>query len=220
MKRLLEEARENGWVLEPEAKEIFAEAGLPVPKFTWARKVGEAIDFAREVGYPVVAKIVSPRVVHKSDVGGVVINVETDDALRNAFEHLRKIKGFDGVLVDEMVSGIELILGAKNDIQFGPVVLLGMGGTGVEIYHDVELRLAPLSEGDALDMIEGLKAGKLLKGYRGTRPIDMKGLTELIVSFSNLVMDLEPTFESIDINPLICSPERCVIADARIILMG
>ena len=218
MKEILESAEEAGWVMEPGAKTIFREAGLPVTRFVWAKTLEEALTFTKEVGYPVVAKIVSPKVVHKSDVGGVVTGIRSDEEMRVAFERLRTIDGFEGILVDEAVSGVELIMGAKNDAQFGPVVLLGMGGTGVEVYNDVAIRMAPLEERDVRDMLHCLKGAKLLKGYRGQPAIDLDGLTETLITFSRLIMDLASFFESIDINPLMCMPERCVIADARIIL--
>jgi hypothetical protein len=122
------------------------------------------------------------------------------------------------MLVEEMVSGLELIVGAKNDYQFGPVILFGMGGVLVEIYRDIVLRMAPLSQGDIDSMMRCLKARRLLEGYRGSNPINFKELKELLVNFSNLVMDLENFFESIDLNPVICSIDRCVVADARILL--
>ena len=218
MKKILEKSRETGWVLEPDAKALFAEAGLPVPAFKWATTVEEAVEFANETGYPVVAKIISPKIIHKSDAGGVVTGIQDEAALRRAFKRLATLDGFAGVLVEESVEGVELIAGAKNDAQFGPVVLLGMGGTGVEIYNDVSLRMAPLSKPDVRDMVHCLKAAKLLEGYRGAPPVNMSELSKLLVSFSSLVMDLEASFESIDLNPLMCSPERCVIADARIML--
>ena len=114
--------------------------------------------------------------------------------------------------------GIELILGAKIDFQFGPMILLGMGGTGVEIYQDVALRMAPLSGKDVDAMIGGLKAHRLLEGYRGAEKVDREKLTETILAFSTMVMELAEQIESIDINPLLCSSRQCVVADARIIL--
>ena len=220
VKKILEDSKADGWVLEPNAKEIFRNAGLPTSKFVWARSVEEAIAFAREVGYPVVAKIVSSDVLHKSDVGGVVTGIDADGKLREAYTRLSRIKGFRGVLVDETVAGVELIMGAKNDSQFGPVVLLGIGGTGVEIYNDVAIRMAPLQTEDVEDMLQSLKGYKLLSGYRGRPAINFKHLIKTLIGFSRLVMELEPYFESIDINPLMCSPERCIIADARIILVS
>jgi len=117
-----------------------------------------------------------------------------------------------------MVEGIELIVGAKVDHQFGPVILLGIGGTSAEIYRDTILRMAPINHGDIESMVRGLKAHRLLEGYRGSQPINLEELTRLMILFSNLVMNLEPHIESIDLNPVICSSKRCVVADARIIL--
>jgi acetate---CoA ligase (ADP-forming) subunit beta len=216
--RIIDEARGDGWVLENAAKRLFSLAGFAVPRFTLARTAEEALGFAHEIGYPVVSKIVSPRILHKSDVGGVVVGIGNDGRLAEVFERFRGLDGFLGVLVEEMISGIELILGAKIDLQFGPMILLGMGGTAVEIYQDVALRMAPLTEKDVLAMIEGLKARRLLEGYRGAEPVNKGKLTETILAFSALVMELEGRIESVDINPLLCSAGRCVVADARIIL--
>ncbi len=219
--RIIEEARSDGWVLEPDAKRLFSLAGFSVPRFVFARTTGEALGFAREIGFPVVAKIVSPRILHKSDVGGVVVGIGNDGRLVEVFERFQGLDGFLGVLVEEMLpGGIELILGAKIDLQFGPMILLGMGGTGVEIYQDVTLRMAPLTEKEVPAMIEGLKARRLLEGYRGAEPVNQGKLMETILAFSTLVMELEGRIASIDINPLLCSAGRCMVADARIILGG
>ncbi len=218
MMQILAEAQGDGWVLESDAKRLFSLAGFSVPSFTLARTVEEALRFAREIGYPVVAKVVSPRILHKSDVGGVIVGITTDGRIEEAFRSFSALDGFRGMLVEEMVSGIELILGAKHDLQFGPMILFGMGGTGVEIYRDVVLKMAPLSENDARAMISGLKARRLLEGYRGAEPVDMGKLVQTLLAFSELVMDLEGRIESIDINPLLCSSQGCIVADARILL--
>jgi len=218
MHRIIEAARTDGWVLEPDAKRLFTIAGFNVPRFTLARTPEEAIRFAGEIGYPVVAKVVSPRILHKSDVGGVAVGIADAGHLAEAFGRFQVLDGFLGMIVEEVVSGIELILGAKIDFQFGPMILLGMGGTGVEIYKDVALRMAPISEKDALAMIEGLKAHRLLTGYRGAERVDLKMLTVTLLSFASLVMELSEGIESIDINPLLCSSRHCFVADARIIL--
>lgn len=218
MLRIIEEARGDGWVLEPAAKRLFSLAGFSVPRFMLARTPEEALGFAREIGYPVVAKIVSPLIIHKSDVGGVAVGIADDARLAETFGRFKALEGFRGVLVEEMVSGIELILGAKNDLQFGPMILLGMGGTGVEIYRDVVLKMAPLTEEEALAMYRGLKARRLLEGYRGAKPADLEKLAQTILLFSSLVMELEERIESIDVNPLLCSSKDCVVADARLIL--
>ena len=217
-RRIIEAARADGWVLEPDAKRLFKIAGFEVPRFVLARTPEEAIRFAGEIGYPVVAKVVSPRILHKSDVSGVAVGIADAGSLAEAFRRFQALDGFLGMIVEEMVAGIELILGAKIDFQFGPLILRGMGGTGVEIYRDISLRMAPISEKDALAMIGGLKAQKLLTGYRGAEGVDLKMLTGTLFSFSSLVMELGEGIESIDINPLMCSSRHCVVADARIIL--
>jgi acyl-CoA synthetase (NDP forming) len=216
--KIVEEAHAVGWVLEPDAKRLFALSGFDVPRFTLARTSEEAVRFAGEIGYPVVAKVVSPRILHKSDVGGVIVGIADAVRLAEAFQRFRNLDGFLGMIVEEKATGVELILGAKIDFQFGPMILLGIGGTGVEIYQDVVLRMAPLAEKDAPAMIEGLKANRILKGYRGADKVDLGRLGETLVSFSSLVLELEDRIESIDINPLLCSARRCIIADARIIL--
>lgn len=215
---ILSSSRTAGWVLEPEAKRLFSFLGMEVPRFLWAKRLEEAIGFAKEIGYPVVGKVVSPKVIHKSDKEGVEIGIDNEEKLKEAFHRFSQIEGFVGMLVEEMISGKELIIGAKMDDQFGPVILLGMGGTGVEIYKDVTLRMAPLAQRDIESMIHCLKAHQILEGYRGSKPIHLKELTRLLSTFSDLVMDLEGLIESIDLNPVICSPTRCVVADARIML--
>ena len=215
----LEAAKGRGWVLEPDAKAMLKERGLPVPRFARAATRDEARARAHKIGYPVVAKVVSPLIVHKSDVGGVVVGIRTDDQLDAAFSRLAGLDGFEGVLVEEMLpGGVELIVGATIDLQFGPVILLGLGGTSVEIYKDTALRLAPLAPKDVLSMVAELKAHPLLEGYRGAEPIDMAELTRVLVLFSRFVIELEGWIESIDLNPVVCKGCLCTIADARIML--
>jgi succinyl-CoA synthetase beta subunit len=218
MMDILLASKQEGWVLEPEAKRIFSLAGLDVPRFKWAKELDEALRFAEEIGFPVVAKIVSYKVLHKSDVGGVVTMIDNSQTLEDTFKHFSNVIGFAGVVVEEMVDGIELIIGAKVDHQFGPVILLGIGGTAAEIYRDTTLRMAPINEGDVESMVRSLKAHRLLEGYRGSQPINLEELTRSMILFSNLVMSLETDIESIDLNPVICSSERCAVADARIML--
>lgn len=215
---MISASKEAGWVVEPEAKKILALAKITVPRFKVAVQEEDAVRCAREIGYPVVAKAVSPKIVHKSEHGAVVVGIQADEGVRSAFQHLRNLPGFTGLLVEETVPGLELIIGAKIDYQFGPVILLGMGGTGVEIYKDATLRMAPLKEKDVASMIKGLKAHALLEGYRGAEPVNLPDLTQLLLTFSELVMDLQDHIESIDLNPVKCSAEKCVVADARIML--
>ena len=217
---IISAARQAGWVMEPEAKRLLALAGLVVPRFKWATTVEDALRSAHEIGYPVVGKVVSCNVVHKSDQGGVVVGIDSDEVLEGTYQRFSAVDHFAGMLVEEMVSGVELIVGAKIDYQFGPVILLGMGGTGVEIYKDAVLRMAPLQEKDVSSMVKNLKAHQLLEGYRGSEPVDLNELTHMMLVFSELVMDLEEMIESIDLNPVMCSSKSCIIADARIMLQG
>lgn len=215
---VLDKARSIGWVLEPDAKAVLRSYGITVPRFAWAVDQEEALRFVREHGFPVVAKVVSPKILHKSDVGGVVTGVDTDERLEDTFRRFSHMEAFKGMLVETMVSGIEVMIGAKVDEQFGPVILFGMGGTAVEIYRDTLLRMAPLQEQDVHSMIKNLKAHRLLEGYRGAKPVNREALTKLLLAFSDLVMDIHGFIESIDLNPVLCSPEQCVVADARIML--
>jgi acyl-CoA synthetase (NDP forming) len=218
MKEILSRSKEVGWVLEPEAKHLFSLAGLDVPRFVWARKIEEALRFVEKIRYPVVGKIVSPKVIHKSERDGVEMGIDSEEKLRETFRRFSEVEGFSGVLVEEMLLGIELIVGAKFDFQFGPVILFGIGGVWVEIYRDVILRMAPLSQRDMDSMVRCLKGHRLLEGYRGSEPVNLEELNRLLKTFSDLVMDLGRDMESIDLNPVICSSNRCVVADARIML--
>ena len=215
---ILEKSKKWGWVLEPDAQKIFSLYGFKTPKYAVATKAAQAVSMARQIGYPVVAKIVSPDVVHKSDVQGVVVGIKDDEALVRTLARLSRIDGFVGMLIAEMAKGIELIVGAKNDFQFGPMILLGMGGVGVEIYKDVSLRMAPLKTRDADHMIQELAARKLLTGYRGSEPINLNALKKTIVTFSHLMMDMQDVVESVDLNPVMCTAKSCIVVDARIML--
>jgi len=218
MKEIILASEKTGWVLEPQAKRFFSLAGLDVPRHVSTKRVEEAVLFAEKISYPVVAKVVSPKVIHKSEKHGVEVGIDSGERLRETFNRFSKIEGFVEVLVEEMVAGVELIVGAKNDFQFGPVILLGTGGIWAEIYKDVVLRMAPLVQKDIDSMKRCLKARPLLEGYRGAEPINSEALNRLLMTFSDLVMALEQDFESIDLNPVICDSSRCVIADARIML--
>ena len=218
LKAIVTASKRWGWVLEPEAKRLLSVSGIDVPKFLWAESPDDAVQFAEKIGYPIVGKLVSPKALHKSEVGGVVVGIDSVKNLEETFHLFSSFEDFAGMLIEEMVSGTELIVGAKVDYQFGPVILLGMGGTAVEIYKDTALRMAPLKEVDVESMLKGLQAYELKKGYRGSQPVNLKELTRTLMAFSSLVMDLEGYFESIDLNPVMCSSKRCVVADARIML--
>jgi acetate---CoA ligase (ADP-forming) subunit beta len=218
MRDIIRRAKSYGWVLEPEAKRLLSLGEIRVPDFRWTATLPEALAAAEDVGYPLVVKIVSPAIVHKSEVNGVAVGLEDADALTDVFRGFSKLEGFAGVLIEPLISGVELIIGAKIDYQFGPIILLGIGGTGVEIYQDIALRMAPLSDSDVSSMVESLKGAKLLRGYRGAEPIDMSALIRLVHHFSVLVMDLADHIDTIDLNPVKCTGTTCVVVDARIML--
>jgi hypothetical protein len=218
IRKIFHEAKERGWVMEPQAKGLLGLAGMDVPRFLFTADVAEAIRFADKIKYPVVAKVVSPDVIHKSDASGVVLGIPGAQRLGEIFAEMGKIRGFQGIIVEESLKGIELIVGMKMDKQFGPVILLGMGGTAVEIYKDVTLRMAPLREHDTESMMRCLIARPLLEGYRGSEGVNVNELKKMLLAFSSLVMEFEKEVESVDLNPVICNASRCVVADARIML--
>ena len=220
IKDILAASKKQGWVLEPEAKRLLAEVGMSVPRFSWTTRAEDAIGYAKKIGYPVVAKVVSPRIIHKSDQNGVVVGIDSDAQLKKVYDRFSRLEGFAGMLVEETLRGVELIIGSKTDHQFGPVILLGIGGTGVEIFQDISVRMAPLKERDVASMTKGLKAHKLLEGYRGAAAVNLKKLTQALLAFSGLIMDLAERVESIDLNPVMCSNKACIVADARIMLKG
>jgi succinyl-CoA synthetase beta subunit len=218
IKAILERSKTFGWVLEPDAKEILKLSGIPVPDLRLVHSAEEAGAAAEAIGYPVVAKLVSPDVIHKSEARGVAVGLRSGDEVRSVFKRFSGHKAFAGMLVEQQGAGLELIVGGKIDAQFGPVLLLGIGGTGVEIYKDTALRMAPINADDVRSMIECLTAGQLLYGYRGEPAIDINALIGLMTAFSGLLMKLAEKIASIDLNPVFCTPSGCLVADARIIL--
>ena len=218
IKRILRKSKRWGWVLEPDAQKIFSLYGFNTPEYGVAKNSDEAISVTRKIGYPVVAKIVSPAIVHKSDVKGVVVGITDEKTLLVTLARFQKMEAFAGMLIAEMVKGLELIIGAKNDVQFGPMIMVGMGGIGVEIYKDVSLRMAPLKNRDVDSMLNELVAGKLLAGYRGAEAVNIDALKKTILGFSSLALEVNDFVESIDLNPVMCSAKSCIIADARIML--
>ena len=213
-------------LLEPEAKTICREYGIPVPKFKVASTPEEAVDFAEEIGYPVVLKVVSPDVLHKSDVGGVLLNVLDADGVREGFKRiLDTVRGHVpdarvvGVLVEEMApKGVaEIIVGALKDPQFGQTLMFGLGGVFVEILKDVTFRIAPIDEQEAHEMIREIRAYPILEGYRGQPPADVNAIARILVNASRLVMD-HPEIKEMDLNPIIVYERGAKTVDARIIL--
>jgi len=210
-------------ITEEIAKGILSEYNISVPGFALVKDVDSAVTEARKLGFPLVAKIVSPQILHKTDVGGVKIDLKDEESVKSAFNDMydRLSKDYDvkGVLLEKMVpKGVEMIVGLQNDPQFGPVMMVGLGGIFTELFKDVSFRVLPLTKEDAIEMIEELQGKMLLKGYRGSDPIDMEMLTNALLNIGKLGYDISPYYESIDFNPVIVYPDSYFVADAKIIL--
>jgi len=225
---IIETARRQSRVLlnEFESKQILSHYGIPTIETQIARTEDAAVECARTLGYPVVLKIFSEMITHKTDVGGVKLNLGDESSVRSSFRAIKssvaKAVGpdhFSGVTVQPMIrlEGYELILGSSIDLQFGPVLLFGSGGPLVEVYRDHSLALPPLNTTLALRMMEQTRIFAAFKGVRGRRPIDTQALAGLLVRFSQLVAE-NPWISEIDINPLLASPERFFALDARVVL--
>jgi acyl-CoA synthetase (NDP forming) len=212
-------------LLETEAKTVCMEYGIPVTKFELARSEEEAVKFANAIGFPTVLKIVSSDIIHKSDIGGVIVGLKNADDVRHGYNQiLQNVKKYNpkariaGVLVQEMAPpSTEVIVGAIKDPQFGPAVMFGLGGVFVEVLKDVTFRIAPITEDDACDMISEVKAYPLLKGYRNTPPADLEAIEKILLSTSRLVTDYMEIKE-LDLNPVIVYEKGAKTVDARIIL--
>jgi acetyl-CoA synthetase (ADP-forming) len=225
--KIIAQARREGRkvLLEPEAKTICMEYGICVNSFGLAKSMQEAAEMALGFGFPVVLKIVSPEIVHKSEAGGVKLNLKNENEVKAAYcDIIENAKKYDpkasivGVLVQEMApQGIETIVGAVKDPQFGPTLMFGLGGIFVELLKDVAFRVAPITEQDAAEMIVSVKAFPLLNGYRGSQPADVKAIVNLLLVVSRLVMD-HPEIRELDLNPVMVYPNGTKTVDARIIL--
>ncbi|MCW4046913.1 MAG: acetate--CoA ligase family protein [Candidatus Bathyarchaeota archaeon] len=212
-------------LLETEAKTICMEYNIPVTAFKLAENEEEAAEYAEQLGFPVVLKIVSPQIIHKSDAGGVMVNLksalEVQEAYRKVLKNAQKYNAaarIMGVLVQEMApQSIEVIVGAVKDAQFGQTLMFGLGGIFVELLKDVTFRIAPITQTDAVEMITGVKAYPLLRGYRNTPPADIDALIAILLNTSRLVMDY-PEIKELDLNPVMAYEKGAKTVDARIIL--
>ncbi|MDE1863515.1 MAG: acetate--CoA ligase family protein [Thaumarchaeota archaeon] len=217
------EGRKN--LLEEEGQEVLKAYGIPLPRSILAAKETQAAAAAKKIGYPVVMKIASPQIIHKSDAGGVKVGLKTPQEVRRAFkEIIRNARKYDrkavikGVLVQEMVKGgKETIIGSKQEPGFGPVIMFGMGGIYVEVLKDVTFRIAPVTDTEAGDMVSSIKTNKLLQGVRGERPSDVQKLSETIQKISQLVTDFGEIKE-LDLNPVLVFEKGrgCKVVDVRI----
>src|SRR5579863_9257173 len=227
---IIGKARERGHLLlnEFETKQLLATHGIPTVETRIAETENDAAKQASEIGYPIVLKLFSDTITHKTDVGGVKLNLKDEAAVRSAFQEIKTsvtqkagAEHFGGATVQPMVrmEGYELILGSSVDAQFGPVILFGSGGQLVEVYRDCALALPPLNTTLAQRLMEQTRIFTALKGVRGRKPVSMVELEKLLVRFSQLVVE-QPWISEIDINPLIASSDRLLALDARVVLHG
>jgi acetyltransferase len=220
-RRLIQKARrEKREPLLPEAFEILQAYGIPVADYQVVHQKADFKKVMSQIKFPVALKVISPEISHKSDVGGVALNIQHLSEVEKTYDKLKKLTSDrrSGILVQEMVSdGKEVILGAKRDPSFGPVVLFGLGGIYVEVLGESSLRVAPITRSEAEEMISELKAANILKGIRGERPLDIKALVENLLKLSQLMMDF-PEIDGMDINPVKVLGKGAVAVDARIVL--
>jgi acyl-CoA synthetase (NDP forming) len=224
---IIETARRQGRTVlnEIEAKELLAQAGIPVIEARLARSAGETAKIAAELGYPVAIKIVSPQITHKSDAGGVKLGLSSADEVRAAFDEMvasaKKAAPeakIEGVAVQRMAEpGIEVIVGMTTDAQFGPVLMFGLGGVLVEVLKDVAFRVVPLTERDARQMVRDIEGFPLLEGYRGQAAADLGAIESLLLGVSSFV-EQHPEIVELDLNPVFANPSSAIAVDARIVL--
>ncbi|HWV47704.1 MAG TPA: acetate--CoA ligase family protein, partial [Nitrospira sp.] len=214
-----------GWLSTEETRNVLSAIKVPVQAGGVAKTADEAAALATQVGYPVAVKLASRQIVHKTEVGGVQLNLRDVQAVRKAFDSMRtrlaetnQLDAMEGVLVQPMATGgVEVMIGVTDDSLFGPLIAFGLGGIHVEILGDVQFRITPLTDRDAAEMIRGIKAYRLLTGYRGHPPADLEALEETLLRVSRLVEEI-PEISELDLNPIFALPpgQGCRIVDARI----
>ena len=217
--------QKHGTLTEYDAKQALAAYGIAVTKEAPAATAKEAVAEARRIGYPVALKVLSPDIPHKTEVGGIKLNLQTDKAVREAYAEIMQSAGrcaphavLTGVLVQEMLpEGVEVIIGVTRDPVFGPCVMFGLGGVFVEVLQDVSFRVAPLTANDAEEMIREVKGSRLLDGVRGNPASDTRAIIDVILKVSQLAVDFADRIEELDINPLIVFPKGARVADALIV---
>jgi len=224
---IIDRAKKEGRKLltEIEAKELLKQAGISVVDTKLAISKDEALSISQQFGFPVVLKIASSDVVHKSDAGGVKLGLRTARQVGKAYDDIVKAiekkypeAKIQGVSVQKMARpGVEVIIGMSKDAQFGPVLMFGLGGILVEILKDVSFRIVPLTKRDAGEMIREIKGYPILEGYRGQEPVDVANLEELILKVSNFV-EQHPEVDELDLNPVFAYRDGAVAVDARVVL--
>jgi acyl-CoA synthetase (NDP forming) len=224
---VIDNARSEGRTLltEVESKQVLHEAGIPVALAVLAASAKAAVQAAEEAGFPVVMKVVSPDVAHKSDVGGVRLGLESKEEVEQAFgEIAASVKvaqpdaRIEGVAIQKMApAGTEVIIGMSKDPQFGPVMMFGVGGVFVEVLKDVAFRFVPLEPKDAREMVREIKGFAVLEGVRGQKPADLAALESLILRVSEFI-EAHPEVEELDLNPVLAYPDGAMAVDARIVV--
>jgi acyl-CoA synthetase (NDP forming) len=210
---------------EIESKLLLSEAGIPVIQTRLVTSKEEAIGISKKLGFPVALKIVSPDIMHKSDIGGVKLGLKTSKKVESAYEEiLSSVKQkypqamIDGISVQKMARpGVEVIIGMTKDAQFGPVLMFGLGGIFVELLKDVSFRIVPLAKEDAREMIREIKGYPMLEGFRGGEPVDISILEEILLQVSRFV-DNHAEIKELDLNPIFAYKDGAVAVDARVIL--
>jgi acetyl-CoA synthetase (ADP-forming) len=213
------------FLYEHEAKMLCSLYGVPITKIEVAKTEDAAVEAAKKIGFPIVLKIVSAQVLHKSDAGGVVVGINDEKGIREGYQKIiTNIKKnvptavIDGILVQEMApKGTEIIIGSTVDATFGPTVMFGLGGIFVEILKDVSFRLVPISKEDAWEMLDEIKAKKMLDGPRGTAKADKETIVATILAVSKMLMEC-PEIKELDMNPVLVYEKGARAVDARVIL--
>jgi acetyl-CoA synthetase (ADP-forming) len=203
-----------------ETRNLLIKYKLPFCRTEIFNSKEKALAFAKQIGFPVVLKVHAQKIFHKSEVGGVKINIKNDEEFISAWDEIEKNiegKNIEGILVQEMVSGSEVAIGMKRDSQFGPVLMFGLGGIFIEIIKDVSLRIAPVDIAEATKMIKEIKGFKILDGARGKKKVDTNRIAEMLVNISNLSMK-EEKIQSIDFNPVMVTDKQAIITDLRMII--
>jgi len=224
--KIIEKAEvEKRSLLETEAKGLLKEYGIPVPDFRLIKSEDEIIGLAQKINFPIVMKIVSPDIIHKSDAGGVKVGIKTEKEALLSFQEIifqakkyNKKARIEGVIVYPMVpQGTEIIIGMMKDPHFGPVIMFGLGGIFVEVLKDISFRILPIEEIDAREMIAEIKGYEILKGTRGETPRDIQAIEEVLMKVSKLTME-NPEINEIDLNPIFVFKKGLQVVDARMIL--
>lgn len=227
MKEILRKSIQSGNKVLPEleAHKICEAFDIKCPPTELVKSKEACIQAGNQMGYPVVIKIFSKQIVHKSDAGGVIVGIKNAEQLSESYDNMMKTvkercpdAEIEGVMIQKMMDkGVEVVIGAIKNPQFGPVVMFGMGGIYIEVFKDVAFRLAPVDKAEARRQIEQTKIFNILKGVRGEAPCDIEALCNMIVNVGKLISSYDE-IEEIDFNPVICYPDHCVAVDARMVL--